>query len=88
MLKKILDLIDFLAYGSGQLRPGFRPSQILSRLPSMKLVIRIFALSIAVAGITAATTSKTAVNFPSHQSATASMPAPVCGGHWQCAVMK
>lgn len=53
----------------------------------MKLVVRIFALSVVVAGAAAAaTTSKTApVVFPSHQSATASFPMPVCARHL-CAV--
>ncbi|MGC9157706.1 MAG: hypothetical protein ACP5FH_01855 [Terracidiphilus sp.] len=43
----------------------------------MKLALRIFALSVAVAGITAAaTTPRTANVLPSHQSATASFPMP------------
>jgi len=46
----------------------------------MKLVIRIFALSVVVAGAAAAATSpKTAPAIPSHQSATVSMPGPMCG---------
>jgi hypothetical protein len=46
----------------------------------MKLVIRIFALSIVIAGsVAAATTSKSASALPSHQSATARMPFPNCG---------
>jgi hypothetical protein len=63
------------------------PIQIKKGLPTMKLAIRIFALSIAVAGVAAAaTTSKTArVVLPSHQSATASLPAPTCNP-WVCAV--
>jgi hypothetical protein len=52
----------------------------------MKLVVRIFALSVVVAGAAAATTSKTThVMLPSHQSATASVPGPVCGPH-TCAI--
>ncbi len=51
----------------------------------MKLVIRIFALSIVIAGVAAAaTTSKAAPTLPSHQSATESMPGPVCGGQLAC----
>jgi hypothetical protein len=52
----------------------------------MKLAIRIFALSVVVAGVTAAAiTPKTStVVLPSHQSATASMPSPCCGGHMLC----
>jgi len=46
----------------------------------MKLVIRIFALSIVIAGAAAAaTTSQTASALPSHQSATARLPFPACG---------
>jgi hypothetical protein len=46
----------------------------------MKLAIRIFALSVVVAGAAAAAvTPKTAPVIASHQSATASMPYPGCG---------
>jgi len=46
----------------------------------MKHVIRIFALSVVVAGAAAAAvTPKTAPMVPSHQSATASVPSPGCG---------
>ncbi|MGD0547039.1 MAG: hypothetical protein ABR991_04345 [Terracidiphilus sp.] len=46
----------------------------------MKLAIRIFALSIVIAGgAAAATTSRTAPAFPSHQAATAGVAAPGCG---------
>jgi hypothetical protein len=46
----------------------------------MKLAIRIFALSVVVAGAAAAAvTPKTAPLVPSHQSATASFPTPTCG---------
>jgi hypothetical protein len=46
----------------------------------MKLAIRIFALTIIVAGAAAAaTTPKTAQPIQSHQSASASMPTPACG---------
>jgi len=49
----------------------------------MKLVIRIFALSVVVAGAAAASVSSPATHaVASHQSATASMPNPVCGPHW------
>jgi hypothetical protein len=45
----------------------------------MKLAIRIFALSLIVAGgAAAAVTPKTAQRIPSHQSATASFPLPTC----------
>jgi hypothetical protein len=48
----------------------------------MKLAIRIFALSLVVAGAAAAaTTPKTAPAIASHQSATGSMAGPGCGGN-------
>jgi len=52
----------------------------------MKLAIRIFALTIVVAGAAAAATMpRTAQPIASHQSATASMPTPGCG-HTLCPV--
>ena len=46
----------------------------------MKLVIRIFALSVVFAGAAAASVvPKTLPTLSSHQSATASMPIPACG---------
>jgi hypothetical protein len=46
----------------------------------MKTAIRIFALSVVVAGAAAASVShKSAPVIPSHQSATASLPVPGCG---------
>ncbi len=46
----------------------------------MKLAIRIFALSLVVAGGAAATvSSSTTSTIPSHQSATSSLPVPGCG---------
>jgi len=57
----------------------------------MKLAIRIFALTVVVAGAAAATVMpKNAPAIQSHQSATASLPAPSfvphagCGPHWGC----
>jgi hypothetical protein len=53
----------------------------------MKLAIRIFVLSIVVAGgAAAAVTPKTAPALPSHQSASASVPIPVCSPTMPCAV--
>jgi hypothetical protein len=47
----------------------------------MKLAIRIFALTLIVAGAAAAaTTPKTAQPIQSHQSATAAIPPWGCGG--------
>ena len=45
----------------------------------MKLAVRIFALSIVFAGAAAASVSSTPKFVPSHQSATAQMPVPICG---------
>ncbi len=46
----------------------------------MKLAIRLFVLSMVVAGgAAAAITPKTAPALPTHQSASASMPLPSCG---------
>jgi hypothetical protein len=46
----------------------------------MKLALRIFALTVVVAGATAAATApRTTPPIASHQSATASLPIPGCG---------
>ena len=54
----------------------------------MKLTMRIFALLIVVAGVSAAaTTPKAAPVIQSHQSATDNMPGPpLCGPHMPCPV--
>jgi hypothetical protein len=86
--KITLDLTHFLSYCFKQWM-GFIPSiEFNWRLPIMKLVLRLFVLSITVAGGAAAAASMTTPAFPSHQSATASMPGPVCGygGHIPCEV--
>jgi len=45
----------------------------------MKLAVRIFALSIVFVGVAAASVSKTTPTaLPSHQSATAANPVPLC----------
>jgi len=45
----------------------------------MKLAIRLFALSIVLVGVAAASVSNSSVRIlPSHQSATASNPVPLC----------
>jgi len=49
----------------------------------MKTAIRIFALSVVVAGAAAASLSSTK-GLPSHQSATASNPIPLCGPGIPC----
>lgn len=46
----------------------------------MKLVVRIFALSVVIAGAAAASlSSSSSRNFVSHQATTAAMPGPACG---------
>jgi len=51
----------------------------------MKLALRIALLSIVVAGgVAAATTHTNRGALLSHQSATAGMPKPSCGGHMGC----
>lgn len=48
----------------------------------MKLAIRIVALFVVLAGVaSAALAPKSASVLASHQSATASLPAPGCGPH-------
>jgi hypothetical protein len=48
----------------------------------MKLAIRIFVMSVVVAGAAAASVSShSAQVLPSHQSAAASLPSPGCGPH-------
>ena len=45
----------------------------------MKLAIRIFALSVVFVGVAAASVSHSSARaLPSHQSATASNPIPLC----------
>jgi hypothetical protein len=51
----------------------------------MKLAIRILALSIVFVGVAAASVShSTARALPSHQSATAANPIPLCGPGIPC----
>jgi hypothetical protein len=46
----------------------------------MKLAIRIFALTVVVAGAAAASVSSSSSHAtPSHQAVPAGMPGPVCG---------
>ena len=46
----------------------------------MKLMVRIFAFAVVIAGAAAASVSSTTPKtFASHQSASASMPIPLCG---------
>jgi hypothetical protein len=55
------------------------PFQILKGLPTMKLAVRIFALSIVFAGVAAASVSSSSSRaIPSHQAAIAGNPVPLC----------
>ena len=78
-MKKI-DLYGYLYYNSfvcGTLIPTKTNSE---RLLTMKLTIRIFALSVVIAGAAAASVSSATTRIlPSHQSATSANPVPLCG---------
>jgi hypothetical protein len=87
---KYSDLCLFLPYDLHERKLDYPPFTYHRRLPMMKLAIRIFVLSVVVAGAgAAAATSKTAlIASSSHQSATASVPLPICGaGHTYCHVV-
>jgi hypothetical protein len=47
----------------------------------MKLAVRIFALSVVIAGAAAASLSSSTTHVRSHQSATETLPIPACGPH-------
>ena len=75
-----LDLCVVFRYPFSVREEAFPVNPNHKGLPTMKLAIRIFALTIVVAGAAAAaTTPKTASAIPSHQSATAHLPVPECG---------
>jgi len=51
----------------------------------MKLIIRVLALSVVVAGLAAASVSSTPAHaIASHLSATAGLPTPTCGPGMGC----
>jgi hypothetical protein len=57
----------------------FPHNKFIERLPTMKLAIRIFGLSIVLAGLAAAYGSSTTTKVvASQQSATAHDPVPLC----------
>ena len=63
----------------------FHTESTPERLLTMKIAIRIFALSVVVAGAAAASVSSSTTRiFPSHQAATAEMPYPQCGPGMPC----
>jgi|HubBroStandDraft_1064217.scaffolds.fasta_scaffold110811_2 hypothetical protein len=77
MKKMCLDVYtgSFLIMMEGQVRT----KQINERLPTMKLAIRILALSAALAGLAAASNSSATTRMlPSSQAAPAKMPVPLC----------
>lgn len=47
----------------------------------MKLIVRIFALSVVIAGAAATVSSPRNHMLPGHQSAASLMPIPTCGPH-------
>ena len=54
-------------------------------LPTMKLILRVFALAVVFAGAAAASVSSSPKHVvASHQSATASFPIPTCGPGIPC----
>jgi hypothetical protein len=63
---------------AGNSDPGHSESK--KGVSQMKLVVRIFALSLVIAGAAAASVSSSTTNpVRSHQSATETMPVPACG---------
>jgi hypothetical protein len=75
-----MDLQTIFFYDFSVRKTFFLSIQFHEGLPIMKLAIRIFALSVVVAGAAAAaTTPRSAPAIPSHQSASASLPIPECG---------
>ena len=83
----LLYLFYYSLYYSSIQKMRLLSIQIHLRLPTMKLAIRIFVMSLVVAGgAAAAITPKTAPALPSHQSASASVPMPVCSPTMPCAV--
>jgi hypothetical protein len=77
MKKMCLD--RYIGYAMIVREDRFPHNKFTKRLPTMKLAIRIFALSVAIAGLAAAYgSSATTRVFASHQSATAADPVPLC----------
>jgi len=59
--------------------------QILKGPPSMKLIVRAFAVCIVLTGAAAVSlSSATTHSISSHHSATASLPVPLCGPWVPC----
>jgi hypothetical protein len=83
MYMKKMDLYKIILYDSRVQEDTFSVNSIHKGLPTMKLAIRVFALSVVVASAVATivVSPRTAPAIPSHQSATASMPTPQCGPH-------
>jgi hypothetical protein len=76
---KIMGFAEQFGLILNSITPRIGAKSILMRLPTMKLAIRIFALTVVFAGIAAAaTTAPTSHLMPSHQSATSANPIPLC----------
>lgn len=70
--------ITYYSIAVGSRNP--RQIRIEKGLPIMKLAVRIIALSVVFVGVAAASVSRSSTQvLPSHQSATASNPMPLCG---------
>ena len=76
---KKMDLVRFIDYHFSCREILLSQNRMQKGLPIMKLAIRIFALSVVVAGAAAATLSSSTTHaIPSQQSATAKLPVPLC----------
>jgi len=75
---KEVDLVEFMDYHFSCREIPLPQNRIQKGLPIMKLVIRMFALSVVVAGAAAATLSSSTTHAIASQSATAKLPIPLC----------
>jgi hypothetical protein len=75
-----LHLLRFLRYTPTVPEIGKEFNQIPKGLPTMKLIVRVVAVMVVIAGFAAASMSSASTkNVVSHQTATAHMPLPGCG---------
>jgi hypothetical protein len=83
MKKLDLERSNYYSVAVQKALPSANPKQ--KGLPTMKLTLRIFALSIVFVGVAAASVSHSSARaLPSHQSATAANPVPLCGPGIPC----
>jgi len=76
---KKLDLVVFSYYSIDTREAEASANSDLKGVTKMKLAIRLFALSVVLVGVAAASVSSSNTrNFQSHQAATAGNPIPVC----------